>query len=238
MKRFKLWRTAPTPVPLPTPPSLTETLIDRPFATPSRSRDVNVPAAPASLIPCHIQSSTVNTIVKIGLQVVLVGIFLSLFFFLYVVKVEQQVFVQQIDRVTDDLLNSLMQDVDTWVGPEQKAQWVVSLRAMVQNMNTTTSPSSYQSIRATNDEVLTKNRNAILYAVLGVLLIVLLLIFFQFCLELSKHMFENLIVLGGIALTEFLFLNLVTRSYQAADPNQVRHAFLQTLSDQMAQVRS
>jgi hypothetical protein len=61
--------------------------------------------------------------------------------------------------------------------------------------------------------------------VLGVILVVSLVFSYYMCnkynLDFTDLLYHNMILVGCIALVEFIFLNLVAKNYTSADPNMI-----------------
>ena len=91
-------------------------------------------------------------------------------------------------------------------------------------------PEDYQEIKDQNNQVLEKTKQVVV--VIGTVLfsIVAALIVLRFCTDLSHQFIENIIVLFFMGISEFAFLNLVTKNYIDSNPNHVKLYFLQAVS--------
>lgn len=172
---------------------------------------------------CLFESPFVNELVKIIMQIFFVITFLSLFFFLYVVKVEKEIFISQMNYIVDNIYNQLSFASNMVLPLEVKRDLDTEMMSYIAGVNIPST--SYEDIHTTNQNVIQMTVNivtnfAVLFAACLMGLFVL-----HVCIDMTHHTVQNLIVLGCIALTEFLFLNLVTRNYIAADPNHVKLYF-------------
>jgi len=172
---------------------------------------------------CLFVSPLLNHTLKIFMQVFFVVTFLSLFFFLYVVTVEKEIFNDQINMVVDALYGNMENSADLVI--PQLVQTELK-QEILDYLNTVVfSQQDYDDIRKQNEEVINTTKTVVYtFAVtLGACLFVIY--FLRFCVDMTHHMIENLLALGAVALTEYLFLNLVSRNYIAANPNHVKLYF-------------
>jgi len=162
---------------------------------------------------------------KVFMQIFFVVTFLSLFFFLYVVKVEKTIFQEQINLVVDRLYDKLQADVNVILPANMQTQLKQEVLAY---LNTVTfPPHTYDSIQRQNDEVIERTQNVVIVFATLVGTCWLAVYLLRFCVDFRRHLGENAVVLGAVALTEYLFLNLVTRQYIAANPNHIQLYFAQ-----------
>ena len=184
------------------------------------------PVKNVSNFDCKFISYWLDEAVKIFMQVFFVVSFLSLFFFLYVVKVEKEVFVDQVQYVVNDLYNGFSPEkLNPIVPPIYQPYIKKQLYDYVSNVQIP--PQDNQSIESQNNEVIDKTKEIVV--IIGTVLfsVVTALIILRFCTNLSHQFLENIIVLAFMGLSEFAVLNLVTRNYIASNPNHVRLYFLQ-----------
>ena len=46
---------------------------------------------------------------------------------------------------------------------------------------------------------------------------------FNYCLPVTYTLYESIFTIGFVALTEYAFLQLVTKKYIATDPNEIKY---------------
>lgn len=178
---------------------------------------------------CLFVNHSLNHGIKIFMQVLFVVTFLSLFFFLYVVQIEKEIFKDQIDFVVDNLFGEFQSTIDIAV-PRQLQRQVKA--EMLEYLNTVkTSPETYDDIRKQNEDVIDRTKRLVFIFVTIFVACMIAIFLLKFCVDLKLHILENTIALGAVALTEFLFLNLVTKRYIAANPNHVKLYFAQRIHD-------
>lgn len=174
---------------------------------------------------CLFISPPLNETLKVFMQVFFVVTFLSLFFFLYVVNVEKEIFDDQINFVVDSLFDELQSSANLIV--PQLVQGEIKQEVLDYMKTVTIDSHNYDDIRKQNDNVIDTTKNVVIVfaTILGACVLAVYML--RFCISMSRHIIENLLALGAVALTEYLFLNLVTRKYIAADPNHIKLYFAQ-----------
>lgn len=176
---------------------------------------------------CRFVSPWLDEIIKIFMQIFFVVTFLSLFFFLYVTKVEQEIFQDQINLIVDSIYGDIISTIGIVVPPE--GQKIIK-QGFYDYINTIKiEPQQYDDITNQNKSVLDQTKQLVLVLGLTLFFIVIALIALRFCTDLSHHFLENIIVLTAIALTEFLFLNLVSRDYISSNPKKIELYFFQAV---------
>ena len=178
-------------------------------------------------IKCLFVSPFVNELVKIFMQIFFVVAFLALFFFLYVVNVEKEIFESQINYLVDNIFNELSFTSNVILTTPMKSEINKEMLNYINSFQVT--GNSYNDIRAENEQVINNTVNIVICFALLFIACLFSLYALHVCIDIPRHVVENLIVLGMVGLTEYLFLNLVTRNYMAADPNHVKLYFAEQL---------
>lgn len=182
---------------------------------------------------CRFVSHWLDELTKIFMQVFFVVTFLSLFFFLYVVKVEKEIFDSQITFVVDNLYDDLVSNIDLILPPTAQKAYKEFLYNYVTNIQPPTEQN--QDITNQNNQVLDQTKNLVVTFAIILFGIVTSLIVLRFCTDFSHQFLENIIILGAIALTEYTFLNVVTRKYISANPSLVKYTLLDTIQQYATQ---
>jgi hypothetical protein len=144
---------------------------------------------------------------------------------LYVVKIEKEIFINQIDFVVDNIYDEFDEVGQSIIPPGTETKFKQDL---YDYFNTISFPDENEdSIRDQNNQVLDQTKNVVIVIGTILLSIITSLIILRFCTNLSHQFGENIIVLLFMALTEFAFLNLVTKNYISGNPNSVKLYFLQ-----------
>lgn len=164
-----------------------------------------------------------KTAVDILLGVVLIATFIATFFFTFVSKVERDVVKGQMEKIVRDLTQTIKLYTSNQGGGEQISKLVSNLQ--VPNLQK-------QDDAVTEHNKAIKKKAGIIFGV--IILVGLIIIISQaryIKSELDIIIFANLLVLGFVALTEYLFVSRVSKNYQIIDGNYVRYLILKDIKD-------
>ena len=176
---------------------------------------------------CLEENSTVNKIFGIFLQVTLIFVFLTIFFFSYVGNSEKDSFKLQMNIVVDDLAPDM--DVRDWINPKTQDQKDIATAILEGSLELARKNSEKddvsedQAIKVQNKKIMDK---AYLWMgiALGVMaLAVIILVLMGKCVPFHIHLKEAAIVVFFVAMTELIFLTIITKKYWSVDPSQVRN---------------
>ena len=163
-----------------------------------------------------------NISVNVILSVALAASFIGIFFFTYVKNVEKEIVVKNVNYTISnftDLIKNLM-------SPVVKTELIKELNvSKLPNMN-----EEDNKVEQDNNILLFKS-GKLLGLLLAISLIVAIGICYIYNLNFIEIFSQNLILLCGIALVEFLFLRLVISNYISADPNVVKKQILTVLKE-------
>ena len=176
---------------------------------------------------CKYVSYWLDESLKIIMQVFLVVTFLSLFFFLYVTTAEEEIFVNQINFVVDSMYQDFQSNMSKIVPPQGQSY----LKQEILDIVNTYQPDNdtYASIKAQNQTVINQTKQIVLLVGIILFSLIVSLMMLRFCTDLTHQFFENVLVLFFLGMTEFLFLNLVTRNFLAVNPNSIKFYILSTI---------
>jgi len=153
-------------------------------------------------------------------QVTLVFAFLIIFYFNYVNFVEKDAFIDQIGNVMDDLSVNIRKYLP-------KSPTVVkSIDKMITNLKTKT---NHKDIDTKNENLTIFSMHLVFALTAGFIVFVIIVTLFGHCLPLKSVFKESMLALIFIALTEFIFLQIVVKQYIAADPNRVKYSIWSTI---------
>lgn len=142
-----------------------------------------------------------------GMQLVFIASFLSLFFFLYVVKVEREEFQNQINLIVDNIYQDLTIDKPKFHNPTDDSD-----------------------IKNHNDELMSMTKKLVIMFFVGMIVIFGIFYALGVCIPIKDFIVSNVIIVFFIGLTEFLILTFVGRRYISVDPNKVKYNALTALS--------
>lgn len=183
---------------------------------------------------CNNNKIFINSI-NIIVQVIFVFSFLVVFYFLYVTRVEQQDFKEQIELIVDNLMSSIKDQLPNTIinnGKEKisKEDIDVLTYGIIDTIEEKITKSSAESIKQINDynEKLKKNIYNILLGLFGIIFI--LFIVFS-CIPRYTILKESIITVIFIGLTEFVFLKFISSKYISADPNRIKNTLGVTIKN-------
>lgn len=164
---------------------------------------------------------------SLAFQVVFVFAFLTIFFFVYVVKVEKAQFEDQMNYVVDTILTK---DIEKeLLGPVKNTipqeQLVALISGIIDGVDYKAQKNSASGVKSVNSQNASVRSSA--FKTLGIVVGVLVFIsasmlIIGYCLPVRHQTIEALWVVLFVALTEFTFLQVVASRYKSADPNKVK----------------
>lgn len=177
---------------------------------------------------CSIQNPWVNMGLTVGVQSLFMFIFLTVFFFLYVTKVEKQQFKKQLNFVVDEVVGTIVDDAKKFVPSgfkKEKKELEHVINDYIDNLQKEESQKTSQSLKEINEnnsKVEKKGIRSII--IISTIIVAITLIFFiiGYCLPLQRRAGEGLLILLFVAATEVTFLEVIAKNYSSVDPNKIR----------------
>ena len=166
---------------------------------------------------------------SLAFQVVFIFAFLTIFFFVYVVKVEKAQFEDQmnygIDSIlTKDIEKELLGPVQNTIPQEQLVALIAGIIDGVDYKAEKDAESGVKSVNIQNASVRSTAFKTLGIVVGALILVSVTMLIIGYCLPVRHQTMEALWVVLFVALTEFTFLQVVASRYKSADPNKVKHA--------------
>ena len=159
----------------------------------------------------------IDEIVNIILHVVLSSIFIAVFYFTYTTTVEEQVLTTNIEGLTENLIKDLTAFVPA-----------SALKPYIDSITLPDMTKDDQKAADSNNQLI--NISIIILSVFfGVGILSALALSLLTPLPVWVYFLNAFTILGFVALTEFIFLNTITRNYQVIDPSKVKGMFLTAL---------
>ena len=164
---------------------------------------------------------------SIAFQIVFVFAFLTIFFFVYVVKVEKDEFEEQMNFVVDNILTEniekeLLGPINQSNTQSEIVAMVSGLIDMVEFQEGMGSNAAIKNINDNNSSIRTTAFKT-LSIVVGVLILMSVgMLVIGYCLPVHHQTMEALWIVLFVALTELTFLQVVAKNYKSADPNKVK----------------
>jgi hypothetical protein len=169
-------------------------------------------------------SSITNKIFIVILQVILMFVFLTIFFFTYMGIVEKDSFKLQMNIIVDDLFDDIKVRDYVQPGQEDTAIFILYGLSEVARKNSLKNAKK-EDVEINDRNTKIKNKAFICVGIaIGLLVVIIsILVFSGHHVPFALHIKESIIVLLFVALTEIIFLNVITKNYWSVDPSQVRY---------------
>ena len=162
----------------------------------------------------------------LAFHVVFIFAFLTIFFFVYVVKVEKAEFKDQMNYVVDHILT---EDIEGKIIPTStpKETIVGLIAGAISGVEYNAKQSNKSAVDTVNSKNVSIRKDAFktLGIVVGSLVLVsAAILVVGYCLPVRQQTIDTLWVVMWVAITEFVFLNIIAKNYRSADPNKVKRA--------------
>jgi hypothetical protein len=172
--------------------------------------------------------------INIIVSVVLISTFIPVFFFTYVSSVEKKIVKKQLENIVDEL----MSEVNMFLNDEQREL----MKVMLNSMEMKDLSKEDKMVEENNNKL--KKKSAMFFAVLiAIASMIVGYLYFENGLtkdltkdrkeDLSVFMKEiiglNIVMLGAVALSYFLFIRLVVSNYGIVDSIFIKHVMLKRM---------
>ena len=168
-----------------------------------------------------------NDVIGMSIQIAFVFAFLTIFFFLYVQKVEKMEFVSQLNLIVD----TLMKDIEYIIIPIND-DFLVVLNSIINILNGVIdvlekniiedSKSSVKNIERLNIGVKTTAYKSLISFILIIVIIATCVLLLGFCIPLQCQLKKAMIIVIAVGITEFAFLEIIAKNYISTDPNKIK----------------
>ena len=175
---------------------------------------------------CHVQNKKIAYSFTVSLQVLLIFIFLIIFYFSYILHVEKEAFENQINFVIEDLTKDFKYYIPNL---KHKEKILSKLNEEISKLDKKT-PSNI-TIDKKNKWYKTISIDIAISFLVGLVVYFLILTMFNYCLPVTYTLYESIFTIAFVALTEYAFLQLVTKKYIATDPNEIKYNIAKIIHD-------
>lgn len=162
-------------------------------------------------------------IIRIIILVLFSSVFIVVFYFTYAQTVEKKILEKQFADVTHEIMGDVMQLVPS--------EFSGQVNQLLSDIKAPTS--SDESIVKQNNELIGKTKTFLTIFAIVVLFILIFLI--KRCDlssdKLKSILKDDLVLLGFVALTEYLFLTFITSKFICFDINTVKYALINTIQN-------
>ena len=162
-----------------------------------------------------------KTTITILIRVLFASIFLIIFFFKYLKKIEEAVIINHVNFIIDSLLD----DILPFIPPKNRE----AIYNYINSLNLTVDKSA--DITSINSNTLLLQKSISVITELTIVIIIIIAVIYLFNKEklnpyLPQIVIENLIIAGFIALTISTFLNSFATKFILINPNQIKYNLL------------
>ena len=168
-------------------------------------------------------------VIGMSIQIAFVFAFLTIFFFLYVQKVEKMEFVSQLNLIVD----TLMKDIEYIIIPiKNDDDFLVVLNSIINILYGVIdvlekniiedSKSSVKNIERLNIGVKTTAYKSLISFILIIVIIATCVLLLGFCIPLQCQLKKAMIIVIAVGITEFAFLEIIAKNYISTDPNKIK----------------
>lgn len=189
------------------------------------------------MILCTKNNNYIKYSFDIIFQITLITIFLTVFFFSYVSKVEQDEFSSQIKFTVDQILTD--DDIKMLIPPnlnqkqkEDLSVFVSGALEAAKRKSAISLKSSIDSVNDNNNKIRSFSYKILVYIITFVVAISLIILALGYCLpNLAKQFKQAIIVVIFVGLTELVFLELIAKNYISANPNKIKSTIATAILD-------
>lgn len=167
-------------------------------------------------------------IVSLAIQVTFVYTFLTIFFFVYVQKVEKEEFVSQMNLIVDTLFNDIKNDMPNLINtsyPVKQEDIVVLVDGIIglfESKIAIDAQGTVKQVYEQNQNVKKSAFKSLIKFISIVVIFATIVILIGYCVPIKYQLKKALVVVIFVGLTELMFLQVVAKNYITADPNKVK----------------
>ena len=164
-----------------------------------------------------------NNIFNILVQVIFIFIFLTIFFFTYVGQNEKESFKNQINLIIDDIANNV--DISNIVSEKYKEPIFIVVNGSLDLAKKSYKKKSERidnKIKIRNKKLIGDSLIWIFMAITFLIIISIIFYHTNLCIPFHMHLKDGLLGVFFIAITELLFLKMITDKYWSVDPIKIR----------------
>ena len=163
---------------------------------------------------------TLEFSVSLTTQIVVSVVFISLFFFLYVSRVEEQVVTKQVDRLVTDFGGELKLFLDT----DQRQE----LSEIFASLKADDMTQADEEMEQTNKKLF-QNTAKLVGGVAVFAVVTVIVLGSVFGISWKSILLDTLFTLVVVALVEFSFLTFCVSNYRSLDENTLKYAVVHSL---------
>ena len=179
---------------------------------------------------CKTQYPILNRTFGLFLQISFTFIFLTLFFFMYVERVEKESFDTQMDIVVDNLSPDL--GVNTFKDVDPTILTVIDGSLdMIKEKEIRDNSDDDEKIKRHNKDIQLQASKIVAFILLTILLFIIIFLLVEKCIPFHSHLIHAIIAVSIVGLTEFIFLTVITENYWSVNPEEIRENIGNTMEE-------
>lgn len=166
--------------------------------------------------------SLFNTVIYIMIQVVFIFGFLCIFYFLYVIKFENQEFKKQLELIVDDVTRIIRENVviDKNINLDDDKLKIL-INGLIDTTEEKITIENKDNINMVNKQNSNLQHNVLLLVGIILVSLVILLMIYR-CKNFLESTKDGILVVFFVGLTELIFLLFISGKYIAASPQQIK----------------
>jgi len=185
-----------------------------------------------------VKKKWVLDILGVLFQVIFIFSFLTIFFFIYVVKVAVTSFKKQMSLIVDDILTKenlteLLKPLDNFpkLTPQQEAALISGAIDLTISQAKLQNKDLSATIAKSNKKLKDKSFLVLSIALAVLIVITIILLALGYCVPVLYEIKEALWITLFIGFTELIFLVVVAKNYDSADSNKVKRTIGESIED-------
>jgi hypothetical protein len=166
---------------------------------------------------------TSEILAQLILSFILISTFISIFFFTYIAKVENEIIISHIDNT----VKSLTKDLEIFITPEKRK---LIREVVIKNIEIPNDSETDREIDRHNKQLLDKT--IIIFSIIsGVGIAILAILWWVYRFDIFETLKYSIIMLLLTGVVYFLFITYITRKYILVDQNYISYVVVSALND-------
>lgn len=173
--------------------------------------------------------------ISISIQIAFTFAFLTVFFFIYVQKVEKDEFQSQMNMIVDNIMKDMENNISTLISKQDllsEEESMILINGVIDTLQekiAMDSKNTVQDILEQNHAVKIKAFKSLMSVITLIIIVFLIIILIGFCIPINSQIKEAMIVVIFVGFTELIFLEVIAKHYISASPNKVKRSLVQSI---------
>lgn len=183
---------------------------------------------------CNKNNIYISKIVEMSIQILFIFSFLTIFFFMYVIKIEKEEFKHQMEYIIDTFMNDILNDIlnnkrlnniDNIKNIDNIDNVNIVLNGIIEITKEkikNDSENIVKEVQEINKKIIKKAYKSVIIFTVIIILFILMFLLLGYCLNLRYDIKEAFIIMIFVGITELIFLKIIASKYISANPNAVK----------------